>query len=428
MQVPTGSLRVPDRFEGLRDAGSGALRAIIAPVYESLKSLDRRFVDMRAAGRGSFIVLRGETGAGKSTFLDTVGLFRVGVVTERIPSDADIPDALRQIEPATEPRLLVLEGREALGEVSREQLEAGMHAINSFVRSDAGKDTVIVWPANTDDLAQLLAEIAQSIGAEALLGVDESVEWFSGPPQTEFVGIAERTVAALNEGASLAALGISAEHAHELVAQAATIGRYLALIRSALIENEARVRGLLPREQYRVWTLVIAGNDPEGDVAALTRGGYAQADIDRLMTATGANVVAELKKHPEQLGILGSVLDARILQMDMLTSARGRPRVRLRDAPCSDASQQHVGRAGCLGRRTPHSKRARPDSFWCIARDPQTWQQAGRRHTNRLQGARVDCSHERRPLQRSHRSRPAVPWPDRFVRDGARPRNGTRLQ
>ena len=54
-------------------------------------------------------------------------------------------------------------------------------------------------------------------------------------------------------------------------------------------------------------------------MAALTRGGYAQADIDRLMTATGANIVAELKKHPEQLGILGSVLDARILHMDMLT-------------------------------------------------------------------------------------------------------------
>ena len=252
--VPTGSLRVPDRFEGLRDAGSGALRAIIAPVHDSLKSLDRRFIDMRAAGRGSFIVLRGETGAGKSTFLDTVGLFRFGVVTERIPSDSDIPYALRQIEPATGPRLLVLEGREALGEVSRGQLEAGMHAINTFVRGDAGKETVIVWPANTDDLDELLAEIAQSIGAEALLGVDESVEWFSGPPPSEFVGIAERTVAALNEGASLAALGISTEHAHELAAKAATVGRYLALIRGALIENETRVRGLLPREQYRVWT------------------------------------------------------------------------------------------------------------------------------------------------------------------------------
>jgi len=30
------------------------------------------------------MILRGETGAGKSTFLNTVGLFRTGAVTERI--------------------------------------------------------------------------------------------------------------------------------------------------------------------------------------------------------------------------------------------------------------------------------------------------------------------------------------------------------
>ena len=69
-----------------------------------------------------------------------------------------------------------------------------------------------------------------------------------------------------------------------------------------------------------MWTIVVAGNDPEGDVAALTRGGLAYADIDRLMTATGANVVKELKKQPDKVGILGTVLDARILHVDMLTA------------------------------------------------------------------------------------------------------------
>jgi DNA (cytosine-5)-methyltransferase 1 len=69
-----------------------------------------------------------------------------------------------------------------------------------------------------------------------------------------------------------------------------------------------------------MWTVVIAGNEPEGDVAALTRGGYAYVDIDRLMTATQANIVKELKSQPERLGILGTVLDARILHIDMITA------------------------------------------------------------------------------------------------------------
>ena len=316
---PREDLYVPDRFEGLRDAGSGALRSIITPVQDALAGIDTRFTDMRGARRGALLLLRGETGAGKSTFLDTVGLFRTEVVTERVPSDRDVVEALGTLEETSSPRIIVLEGREALGEDSRASVEAAMHAINGFVRSDRGRDTLVVWPTNTDPLTRLLVDIAGTLGAEALFGVGEPVERFAGPPKTEFVPIAERTVAALNEGASLAALGIAESRAQELADEADTIGRYLALIRQALIANGAHIRGLLAAEQFRLWTIVIAGNEPEGDVAALTRGGYAYADIDRLLTATGANIVKELKKHPDQLGILGTVLDARILHLDMVT-------------------------------------------------------------------------------------------------------------
>jgi DNA (cytosine-5)-methyltransferase 1 len=312
-------LNVPDRFEGLSDAGSGALRTIIAPVHDTLELIDQRFVDMRSARRGGLMILRGESGAGKSTFLNTVGLFRSGVVTERISGTQSVPDVLAATPPTGIPRIIVLEGREALGEVSRGSLEEAMHAINTFVRSAAGRDTLAVWPTNTDDLTVDLADIATTLGHEALFGTGEPFEYFTGPKQSDFVEIASKTVASLNEGASLAALGVSDEQARELVMKAPTIGRYLALIRQALIENGAQVRGLLASEQYRMWTVVVAGNDPEGDVAALTRGGYAYADVDRLLTATGANIVKELKRQPDRVGILGTVLDARILQLDMLT-------------------------------------------------------------------------------------------------------------
>jgi hypothetical protein len=317
--TPRETLRVPDRFEGLREAGTGALQSIVVPVHAALTAIDARFVDMGAAGRGSLMILRGDSGSGKSTFLDTVGLFRKGVVTERIPASEDMTEALRVTEPTTSPRVVVLEGREALGEISSAALEQGMHAINAFLRTDAGRDTLVVWPTNTDDLTARLVGLAEALGSEALFGVGAPVERFSGPAQSEFVSIAGRTVAALNEGASLAALGVSEERAEALTVEAETIGRYLALIRKALIENGARVRALLPAEQFRMWTVVIAGNDPDADVAALTRGGFALADIDRLMTSTGANIVHELKQYPDQLGILGTVLDARIVNIDMVT-------------------------------------------------------------------------------------------------------------
>lgn len=312
-------LVVPDRFEALSEAGSGSLRSIVVPVDDALNDLDDRFTDMRSARRGTLMVLRGESGSGKSTFLDTVGLFRKGVVTEHIASTSEIPQALTEVSNSDQPRVLVLDGREALGEVSRRSIESSMHAINSFVRSEPGRNTLVVWPTNTDDLTNLLEDFAKTLGGDALVGLSGTTARFQGPDKSQFHGIAERTIAALNRGASLVALGISEARAIEIAEDASTIGRYLGLIRRDLLQNQRRVKALMPAEQPKLWVIVISGNEPEGDVAALTRGGYAFADMDRLMTATGANVVRELKKYPDKLGILATVLDARILFIEMQT-------------------------------------------------------------------------------------------------------------
>lgn len=311
---------VPDRFEQLRNAGSGALRSLVVPVDSSLRVLEDRFRDMRAARRGGLMVLRGQPGAGKSTFLDTVGLFRSGVVTERIGQNEGIPSRLLFLGETNSPRIIVVEGREALLDVSQAALETSMHAINTFARSPLGRDTLVVWPTNTDDLAEALIALGQRLGGDALLGVGEPIHRFVGPNTELFVSIAERTVAALNQGASLAALGIADVRARELAKDGDTIGTYLAILRRELLANGARVRSLMAVEQFRMWAIVIAGNDAEGDVAALTRGGSAYADIDRLMTSTGANIVEALKKEPDTLGILGTVLDAKVLNLDVFTA------------------------------------------------------------------------------------------------------------
>lgn len=313
------SLYVPDRFEGLEEAPPGALRTIVTPVRKALSQIDALAAQMSASRRGALMLLRGETGAGKSTFLDTVGLFRQGVSTVRIPRTDVVRTALAALTAADEFRIVVLENREALGLYSVNQIEADLHSINAFVRSPEGHSTLVVWPVNTDELLGRLIDLGSKIGGTALFGLDDPETAFSGPPRDEFVDIAGRTVSALNDGASLASLGISEDYARDLTEKADTIGSYLALIRDALIANQTEVRRLLPQEQFRMWTLVIAGTDTEGDVAALTRGGLAYVDIDRLITSTGANIVKDLKKEPQRLGILGTMLDARIVNIDMVT-------------------------------------------------------------------------------------------------------------
>lgn len=314
------TLYVPDRFEGLRDTSEGALRSIVTPVERALQQLDDLAGQMRASRRGGLMLLRGETGAGKSTFLDTVWLFRDGVSTVRIPRTDSVAERLGSLLASSNFRIVVLENREAVGMYSVNAIEADVHAINAFARSDNGRNTLVVWPVNTDDLMRRLVEIGTNIGGTALFGLEDETTLFSGPPRDEFVGIASRTVSALNEGASLAALGVSEDYARELTQRADTIGAYLGLIRDALLANQKHLLALLPVERFRMWTLVITGSDTEGDVAALTRGGLAAVDIDRLLTSTGANIVKDLKQHPERLGILGTMLDAKIINVDMLTA------------------------------------------------------------------------------------------------------------
>ena len=41
----------------------------------------------------------------------------------------------------------------------------------------------MVWPKKTDDLTQARVGLATTLGDEALFGVSEPVERFSGPPK-----------------------------------------------------------------------------------------------------------------------------------------------------------------------------------------------------------------------------------------------------
>src|SRR6185369_12450919 len=235
---------------------------------------------------------------GKSTFLDTVGLFRGNVRTVHVPADEDIVTALRAVPATNEPRLLVLDGREAVGQVTSAELEAAMHAINGFVRSDRGRDTLVVWPTNTDNLTHAVVEIARTIGAEALFGAGEPFTEFTGPPRGEYVSIATKTLALLNEGASLNSLGISNQLAGELVDESSSVGHYLQLIAREAAKNGKHASGLIKHEPYSLWILVATGDDDfaEADVDSLTRHQFRQVDVERLLTATDANVVAELKR------------------------------------------------------------------------------------------------------------------------------------
>lgn len=317
----TIDISLPDRYDVLARKAVNQLSQIISPVESALDHIDALHADMRASSRGAFLILRGDSGMGKSTFVHTIGLFRDNVETVSFSKEQDIGDSLRSLEPTKKNlRIVVFEGREALTDVSRELLEKSIHSINSFVRTPAGELTIVAWPANRDDLAISLSALSKELGAEALVGLDDPIFRFQGPPKDQYITIVNKTLALLNQGETLHDLGISNDRSAELVAESTTIGVFLAKVRRDLLSNQRQLATLTKKEICRVWIVVLAGNEPEGDIDALTRGTMYSADIDRMLSVTNANIVRDLKEFPEKLGLLGTYLDARVLHVPVLAA------------------------------------------------------------------------------------------------------------
>ncbi|MFY4707461.1 hypothetical protein [Burkholderia glumae] len=317
----TTEISLPDRYDMLARKAVNQLTQIIVPVDSALEHIDVLHSDMRASSRGTFLIIRGDSGTGKSTFIHTIGLFRDGVETVTFSKDKDVGDALRSLGPTKNMlRVIVFEGREALTDVSKELLEKSIHAINSFIRTPAGELTIVAWPVNRDDLAVSLSSLATEIGAEALVGLEDPVFRFQGPPKEQFIPIVNRTLALLNQGETLHDLGISDERSTQLVNESTTIGVFLAKVRRDLLSNQRQLATLAKKDVCRVWVVVLAGNEPEGDIDALTRGTMYSADIDRMLSVTNANIVKDLKEFPEKLGLLGTYFDARVLHVPVLAA------------------------------------------------------------------------------------------------------------
>jgi hypothetical protein len=245
-------LLVPDRFDTLRRrASEEQLDRMVVRVAGALDQFDALARRVEVAGRGGFIIVRGDSGSGKSTFLHTLNLFRNVEVTS-IAHESSVVSALRSLKPTKFPfRVIVVESREALRGSRPLALVNEVHGINDFIREPNGEHTLVAWPCNTDDLEKNLKEIAERVGGDSLIPlVDDPVVRFQGPRRDQYIEIARRTIATLNEGASFQDLGISDERAESLREKAPTIGAFLWYIREELLNNNETIELIRRRDHW----------------------------------------------------------------------------------------------------------------------------------------------------------------------------------
>lgn len=313
---------LPDRYEALENKKKFCdFSKLIVPVEEGLDKIDELYSEMTSSGRGAFLILRGVSGCGKTTFLNTLDLFIDDVEIISIRNNENAVDKLNALcESKNKLRVVIIEGRESLLDFHVSEIDRIIHTINRFIRSCAGQNSLIVWPCNNEDILDILVENSRGIGGTSLLGIEESYFEFYGPTKRQYLNIAERTIDLLNDGRTLIEFGITDEFASSLVENAQTIGEYLKLLNIEIRVNVKNVEKLVRKDIFKLWILVLAGNEPSKDVAALTKGAFSTADISRLLVATNANIVEEIKRHPRDIGFLANYLDCRIIYIPIITA------------------------------------------------------------------------------------------------------------
>lgn len=311
---------LPDRYEGLETHMEPKdISKIITPVGDAIEKVQDFYEEMMSSGRGAFFILKGQSGCGKTTFLNTLPIFISDIEIVTIDNSKPLEVAFDTLNHQTSSfRIIVIEGRESILDMKNTEVVSAIHKINTFIRSKIGVKTLIVWPCNNDDIVSQLVETSRVVGGTALLGVKETYFEFSGPPKNDYVRIAKQTTELLNKGKTLLDFGITDTEAQSLLADVNTIGEYLKVINAKVRENKKFVNKLAIKERCALWVLVLALNEPSKDVEAITKGEYLDADIQRMLVSTDANIVQDIKKCPEQIALAANYLNCKVIYISIV--------------------------------------------------------------------------------------------------------------
>lgn len=331
--LPPHSL--PYRWEGLkREAAKKGvpLKPLIKPIPEAIRRIEKELQRIEDTGMGRLCVVSGYTGAGKTTFLNSLDLFieqdiRISNIKLRtINTTEDVENALRSV--SIDHRIfsiIILEGRENPGKLKDEEIDILLGTLNSFFRSDEGAKTLFVIPTTSPTIADRIGERAATIGGMTSQSSYHYV--FTGPSKNEYYSITDATFRALNESRTLNDYGVTDEVAQGVAQSSKSIGVFLEGCEDEiqnLKEELQKLSANIKRKRIHLWMVFCSyEDDPRinyNTIRSLTVGDLQQVQIKRLLIGDSKQV-RFWEENQASFAQAGLYLDLRVLYLPLRTAS-----------------------------------------------------------------------------------------------------------
>lgn len=318
-------INLPSRFENLKlgEPDEKKLKSFILKNKAAIEHINNVIESTYSSNSGAFLIIKGKSGIGKTTFLRTLNLYIDNVeICKNYEDEEELQKYFSKLNDNGKFKIIMLENRESIAETKYSNMEKDIRSINKFLRSNIGRNSIVVWPCNHQSVVDDIVDLSKTIGGTFLIN-DETVYDFNGPDIKNYYQILKNTFSIFNNEQDIENYGIDENISDNILKEQGnntTIGTHLELSRKMVINNIKKINNCydLFTEEFKLWIVVISNKGCTTEINYLTKGNNRQIDLDRLLHSTSANIKNKFLENKSILKMFTSAIDCKILTINSL--------------------------------------------------------------------------------------------------------------
>ncbi|MBN1884390.1 MAG: hypothetical protein JW876_02555 [Candidatus Krumholzibacteriota bacterium] len=324
MTTGLGIVNIPASYEVLRDVvGVERIGQVLIECEDDLSEFKKYIAEITTARQGKLLFLKGESGQGKTSFIESTSVFlsdAIGYVVTA-PPDYKLPltgliewlnNELPRIRRTSHNRHIVvnLDGRE-IPVLDEAATQAAMGNLNTFLRNTP--DLFMVWPVNQRDFAEQAIERLKIAGGESAL-VSIPIHVLKGLKKDRYFDVLRLVLDATSMRLEDAA--ISENEARSLVDSSQRIGEYLRNVQQLVVSRYdlGEIGAALPR----LMVAITSNDDTYTACRMLRRGTRFMVDADNLLRYSRANVADDWRTRGRRNPRTGLPFIAALFEVQLL--------------------------------------------------------------------------------------------------------------